>query len=443
MKNKYLITVLLLVSTGIVGAFSTDTKKFFGTGPDPACKLPADRIYPRGRLFPFSFYSVGGGSETKRGNLLPDKKRLADQREIVAAGITMLGPQYELNDRIVADAKKFKIKAFYTIEPVIDGQKVTREYLIALNKAGKVIDTDKVTKSITDIVKKAAVNKEIAWWDITPEELRYWKDNEKLYLKVATEAIRKADPLKRPVFMYEPNARNAKALSKLASYLDIIGKGMYTNYSGMKKSRVWCRWTIEQEIEAIKMSGRGNAIPIALPEMFQQPANGELSQINTWARHDAYAALIAGAKGIVIFSASRRPNFTARTAYLKSYLKICKELTGKLNLGQVFLFGERRKDISISILDGPETVTLKGRRINKKYPSIGMANIAYKNCRYVFLVNSSSKPVEAVVGGLVYGSGITIQDVFDPKQKFTAPEGDFEVELKPLEVKAYIVFNAK
>jgi hypothetical protein len=177
--------------------------------------------------------------------------------------------------------------------------------------------------------------------------------------------------------------------------------------------------------------------------MFQQPANGELSQINTWARHDAYAALIAGAKGIVIFSASRRPKFPARTEYLKSYLQICKELTGKLNLGQIFLFGERRKDISISILDGPETVALKGRRINKKYPSISMANIAYKNCRYVFLVNSSNKPVEAVVGGLVYGSGITVQDVFDPKQKFTAPEGDFEVELKPLEVKAYRIFNAK
>jgi hypothetical protein len=443
MRNKCLITILLMISAVIVGAFSTDTKKFFGTGADPARNLPADRIYPRGRLFPFSFYSVGGGSEVKRGNLLPESKRLADQREIIAAGITMLGPQYELNDQIIADAKKFKVKAFYTIEPVIDGQKVTRQYLIALNKAGKAIDTEKVRKAVAEIVKKAAVNKEIAWWNITPEELRFWEKNEKLYLKAASEAIRKADLLKRPVFMYEPNARNAKALAKLASYLDIIGKGMYTNYSGMKNSRVWCRWTIEQEIEAIKMSGRRNAIPIALPEMFQQPANGELSQINTWARHDAYAALIAGAKGIVIFSASRRPKFTARTEYLKSYLQICKELTGKLNLGQIFLFGERRKDISISILEGPETVALKGRRINKKYPSISMANIAYKNCRYVFLVNSSNKPVEAVVGGLVYGSGITVQDVFDPKQKFTAPEGDFEVELKPLEVKAYRIFNAK
>ena len=423
--------MLLLLCGMTCAALNTDIKKFFA-GEDSSRGLPADRIYPHGKLFPFSFYSVGGGTVEKRENLLPEAQRIADQQEIIAAGITMLGPQYELNDRIIADAKKFKVKAFYTVEPLIDGEKVTRKYV-----REKAIDTKKLTESVSAIVKKVAADKEIAWWNVTPEELRYWEKNEKLYLKTVSEAIRKADPLKRPVFMYEPNSRNAKAMAKLAPYLDIIGKGMYTNYSGMKTSRVWCRWTIEQEIEAIKMAGRKGTVPIAIPEMFQQPAKGELEMIDAWVRHDVYSALIAGAKGIIIFSASKRPNFAARQKYLQAYLQICRELTGKLKLGQVFLFGGRRHDLTVKVIDGPATVLLKKRKINKEYPSVGMANIAYGNSRYVFLVNSGDQPVEAIVGGLVYGSTVTVQDIFLPEEKFTVPEGDFEIELKPLEVESF------
>ena len=443
MKYKsQLMVVLLLVLAMSCGAFSTDTEKFFSSGKDSSVNLSADRIYPAGKLFPFSFYSVGGGSVEKRGNLLPKSQKEKDQREIISAGVTMIGPQYELNDQVIEDARKFKVKAFYTVRPTIDGKEVTREYLIALEKQKKSLDINKLKQAVKEIVVKAAHAKEIAWWDLTPEELRYWEDIEILYLKTVAETIRKYDPLKRPVFMYEPNARTAKALAKTAKYVDIVGKGMYTNYSGMKNSRVWCRWTIEQEIKAIKSAGRKGAIPIALPEMFQQPADKELKMINSWVRHDVYSALIAGAKGIIVFSASKRPKFSAHQKYLDAYLKICREITGKLNLGQVFLFGKRRKDLTVKIIDGPETVRLKKRKFDKTYRSVAMANISYNNSRYVFLVNSSDEPVSLIVGGLVYGSGVTIQDIFLPEDIFTAPEGDFEVELKPLEVKAFKIYNS-
>ena len=441
-KSQLMVMILLLMSAIGCGAFSTDTEKFFSSGTDSAAGLPADRIYPAGRLFPFSFYSVGGGSMEKRGNLLPKSQKEKDQREIISAGVTMIGPQYELNDQVIGDARKFKVKAFYTVRPVIDGKTVTREYLETLGKQKKSLDVKKLEQAVKDIVVKAAQAREIAWWNITPEELRYWEDNEILYLKTVAETIRKYDPLKRPVFMYEPNARTAKALAKTAKYVDIVGKGMYTNYSGMKNSRVWCRWTIEQEIEAIKSAGRKGAIPIALPEMFQQPADKELKMINSWVRHDIYSALIAGAKGIVVFSASKRPKFSARRKYLDAYLKICRELTGKLKLGHVFLFGKRRKDLTVKIIDGPSTVRLKKRKVDKTYKSVAMANIACNNNRYVFLANSSNESVSLIVGGLVYGSGITIQETFCPDDIFTAPEGDFEVELKPLEVKAFKIYNS-
>jgi hypothetical protein len=444
---KFKIVVILSALFTATGCFSldTDVEKFFSTGASSAATLPADQIYPKGQLFPFSFYSTGGGSEKKRGELLPEGEMLADQKEIIDAGVTMIGPQYELNSRIVADASKYKVKGVYTIIPVIDGREVTKEYLKELNAKKEPLDMAKLRESVSNIVSKVAGSKEIAWWDITPEELRPWVQQEVLLLKTATEAIKQADPEKRPVFMYYPGHYNGKAMGKLAVYLDIIGKGMYTNYSSMKNTRSWCRWTIEQEIEAIKLSENKNAIPVAVTEMFQQPPATEVKLIDSWIRHDVYSSLIAGAKGVLIFSASKRPGFAARKEYLSSYLRVCHELNGHLKLGQVFLFCTPMNDITLTITDGPQTVPFKYKAagVDTTYPSVSMANIAYNNSRYVFLVNSSDKQVEAVVGGLVYGSGVTIEDLFAVNEKFTAPEGDFSVKLEPLETKAFRIYNAQ
>lgn len=272
-----------------------------------------------------------------------------------------------------------------------------------------------------------------------------------LCLKTVSETIRENDPLKRPVYMYEPGHRDSKSLAKTVVYQNICGKGMYTNYSSKKNARVYCRWSIEQEVEGIKLSGNKDAIPIALPEMFQQPAENELPLIETWVRHDVYSALIAGAKGVLVFSASKRPNFTAREQYLKAYLQVCRELRGPMNLGRIFLFGERKNDITLNVVEGPENLELKARRDSKlkpgekieTVPSLGMANIAYDNCRYIFISNSSESEISAVVDGLVYGSGVTVQDIFNPEDKFTAPEGNFNISLKPLEIKALKISYSK
>ena len=264
-------------------------------------------------------------------------------------------------------------------------------------------------------------------------------------LKNATEAIKQADPKKRPVFMYFPGHYNGNTMSKLAVYLDVVGKGMYTNYSSMKNTRSWCRWTMEQEIEAIKLSGSKTAIPIAVTEMFQQPPAAEVKLIDSWVRHDVYSSLVAGAKGVLIFSASKRKDFSARKEYLNAYFKVCRELNGSMKLGQVFLFGKPMSDISLTITDGPQTVPFKYKtaKVDITYPSVSMADIAYNNSRYVFLVNTADKPVDVVVGELVYGSGVTIEELFAGNEKFTAPEGDFNVKLAPLEVKAFRIYNAQ
>jgi hypothetical protein len=435
------IIIFLLMLATLFCQAADDAKKSFFASEDLGKGLPPNKIYPRGRLFPFSFYSTGGGSEKKRKLLLPEELRIADQKEIIASGVTMIGPQYELNDSIMEDAGKYKVKAFYTVEVKIDGETVTKKYIRKLHKLNKPLNTQKVRESVRKTIEKVGSNDSISWWNITPEEMRYWRKQEKEYLVTVAKAIHDFDPLKRPVYMYEPGHVGAKRLAISGKYIDIIGKGIYPNYSNQKKSRVFCRWSVEQELEAIKLVGEQNKVPIAVVEMFQQPSDDEVKLIENWARHDVYCSLAAGAKGVLVFSASRRPNFKVRKNYLNAYFKICKELQGEL--GQAILFGKRKSDLTLDIVSGPKEVKFKYYTFpEKKYSSVSIANIAYNNSRYLILVNSANESVNVIVDGLVYGSQVAVCDVFN-KTKFTAPEGQIEVTLAPLEAKVFKISLGK
>lgn len=435
----------VLVVTGLMAqAIDTNVDKFFNHKVgSQSVKLPQDKIYPQGRLFPFSFYSVGGGSETKRGDLLPEKVRLADQEQIIKGGVTMIGPQYELNDSSLDVARKNGIKMIYTIHPVIDGVVADRKWIHSITKEKKKLDTVKLKQSVADIVKAVAHHQEIAWWDITPEELRFWVSNEVECLKTIYEAIKENDPLNRPAFMYEPGHRSAEALAKLLTWQDISAKGMYLNYSSQKDQRIWARFSTEQQIKAIKKANRPEIIALALPEMFQQPKDEELKLVRNWVRHDVYCALANGSKGVVVFSASRRPKFSARENYLQAYLEVCGELTGQKQLGQVFLFGKVMNDLEYAVVEGDSEVVMKQRDQEITYPAVSMANYSWENRRYVFLVNSTAKKLKLVVSGLAYGSGVTVKNIFDESIEFTAPEGDFEVNMGPLEVTAFEIYLKK
>lgn len=438
------LCAILVFAGATMSAIDTDADKFFNHNVGvQTVKLPQDKIYPRGRLFPFSFYSVGGGSETRRGDLLPEAERERDQQRIIKGGVTMIGPQYELNESSLETARRNGIKMIYTIHPVIDGVAADRKWIQGLTREKTKLDTARLKEAVAAIVKSVAHHQEIAWWDITPEELRYWVSNEAECLKAIYEAIKENDPQKRPAFMYEPGHRNAEALAKLMPWQDLSAKGMYLNYSGKKDQRVWVRFSMEQEINAIKMAGRPEVVPLALPEMFQQPDPGELKLVRDWVRHDVYCALVNGARGVVVFSASRRPKFAAREDYLQAYLEVCGELTGTKQLGQVFLFGKVMNDLEFTVVEGNSEVVLKERKQEITYPAVSMANYSWENRRYVFLVNSTSQKLKLVVSGLVYGSGVTVKGIFDEGGEFTAPEGDFEVNLGPLGVAAFQIYLKK
>ena len=116
--------------------------------------------------------------------------------------------------------------------------------------------------------------------------------------------------------------------------MGIIGKGAYANYVGRWQSRVWVRWSIEQEVTAIEKA-KTSAIPIAVLEMFQQPPEERHHLVPHWARHDVYLSLVSGAKGIVVFSLRKRRNLTVYEDYYKAYARTAREICGEPDLGQV------------------------------------------------------------------------------------------------------------
>ena len=169
------------------------------------------------------------------------------------------------------------------------------------------------------------------------------------------------------------------------------------------------------------------AVQPSIIKMPGQPADAEKSALR--GRYDVYAALIAGAGSILISTTPEQQQSLSGKEYLKSCTEVSRELNGPLKLGMVFLSGTPKKDITLTLIDAPKTA------------SVVMSGFAYNNCRYVFVINHGDKPVEAMVGGLVYGSGVTIEELFTVSEKFTAPEGDFAIKLEPLEFKAFKIYN--
>jgi hypothetical protein len=392
-----------------------DTKLFFRAASDNASGLAPNEFYPRGRKFLFTAFSI----------VSPDLETVKKD------GYTAIGPYYSKDpNEILGSSQKAGLPCMYSLGMNLDWP----------DPCTVTPSDEEIEKIIKKQMSCVANDANIMAWYVLPEEVRYWRENEMHVLEYMCELIRKLDLLKRPVWTYEANNRGADALAKTIVYQDYCGKGMYTNYTGYKDQRIFCRWSVEQEVEAIKKA-KPSAVPLVLPEMYTDPEPNEVNLIRAWTRHDVYLGLVSGGKGVVIWSGYRyRDGFSRFQDYYDGYASTAKELTGPLNLGQVFLFGERRNDIKLQVLSGTAIVKYKAPDGNEIiYDSISMLNAAYgKNFlgsnRYLFLVNSSKETVIVQLGGLPE-NGVLVQDVLTFDEFTIDISLTYDVKLGPLEVK--------
>lgn len=418
-------------------------RDFFRPAADRGMELPADGIYPRGRRFGFSLYSVGGTADRidARGERLDppldrDEVVVRAVKRVAADGFTMIGPQYELNHRIIADAEAAGLKCIFSVG-IDDGG---YPWINFHEDDKAAYDPSELAERIRAQIAPVVDSDTIAWWDVSPEELRWWRAAEMQYLEIMTRTIREMDPKQRPIYMYEPNHFGVDSLVKTIACLDASSKGVYANYASHMLSRgPFIRWSIEQEIEAIRASGREHAIPIVVPEMFQQPPEEYASFPSTWARHDTWLGLVCGGRAVIVFSMRHRNGFSTHNDYYEGFASVAREINGELKLGDVLLFGEQREDLAITITSGPAQLVFEDRwrenAVPTEYPPVAWRSMQYGHDRYLFAVNSAYEPVEALLEGLPQGS-VTIEDLTSDKATIVTA-GSLALSFKPLEVKLH------
>ncbi len=360
-----------------------DAAAFFRPPGASAADLAADAIYPRGRQLLFTCYSI---------------KSVHD--DWARPGFTALGPYYGAQtgaqfapyDSPMDAAAARGVKCLYRLGMDIP---FLKEHVTPPDA--------EIAAAVAAQVAAVADRPEIGLWYLTPEELRYWRADEMRYLKTAADAIRAADPQGRPVMLYEPNHRDADALAKTLPHLDVSCRGLYANSTGHERQRAWVRWGVSQQVQAIAQVKPAAAAYAAL-WMAGDPADpADVARIPAWTRHDVYCSLVNGATGIVIWSGFRRAGFTTFDAYLDGYAACANELNGPLQLSQVFLFGERRDDLQVTVLAGPSTQPVSFGEEQRPLPSFSVLNAAYGEARYLVLVNSAEEAVRARVDGLPDG----------------------------------------
>jgi hypothetical protein len=222
------------------------------------------------------------------------------------------------------------------------------------------------------------------------------------------------------------------------------------NHVGRKRDRAWVRWSVEQEIEALKAAGRPNAIPLVMPELCRDPEPNEDGEIRAWVRHDVYLGLASGAKGVLIWSLFRRTQ-VRRTWQLwyDAYSECARELNGELGLSQVFLFGKRSSTLKVHppATWGDGTVTLGGeaeqtttsdqeRKLREiEVPSWTAAEFVYNGSRWLFLINSANK--EAMFRLDAWPREARVNDAFTGETIELDTDGPLDVQLPAYGVVAF------
>jgi len=398
-------------------AAASDT--FFAPPADPGAKLPAEGIYPNGRKLAFMGYSG------------------KPERDL-AQGFNVAGPVYGNQEPYLAAcyAKHWPVVAQVPTSVSFVSKDATKRSKEALQKA---------EEEAKAVVVRHAAHDEVIWWAINPEELRPWRKDEMDYLAKMAKIIRDNDPKKRPVYLYNPNHRDAGALAPIAAQVDIMGKGVYVNSCGKKDDRAWVRWSIEQEIKAAEKATKqaGHAVtPILMPELCKDPADpAEDAMIEPWVRHDVYLGLCSGAKGVLIWSLFPRKEVrrTWKTWY-DAYARCGRELDQERHLGEVFLFGAPKGDLQVAPTDDqaakavalggedePETTSAAERKARAEaVPDFTVCERALGAKRYLFVVNSRGTPRDFTAGG--WPAGCRLTDAFTGQEvkaqdaaKFTLP----------------------
>lgn len=261
------------------------------------------------------------------------------------------------------------------------------------------------TSSIVNWMNSQKYRNPYAWE--FPEELNPYTTNETAVLKKFSDVVQQYDTQRRPRFMYVPSHVNEARIKKTVPYLDLVGMSVYRYGS---RPPAWIRWRMETTIKAIYDSGRSvgpnyrgvQKTPIAVMELFRY-YSFQIPATYDQAIHDIWAALVAGARGIMIFSHSRINDDSRLKETWRGYRKAVDDLLAH-DLDTVLLWGSQEDSANIRVVSGPAYTdyfyTYPSKTEKIRLPSVGMREIDHGGYKYLFLVNSNQNGVVVEISNL-------------------------------------------
>lgn len=424
--------LLLLVAAMASSGAAVPGADFFQSGAVVPQELPAQGIFPQGRIMHIGGYSPVSRPVKQLGGGVP--LELAKQ-----SGFTVVGPYYGSfagSQATVQRAAALGLHIAAQLEPPPALHFSKEEAHDALNLRGARMAALPeselrawVQEDMNNFLKDPELNRAVSCWAIAPEELRHWRKSELQYEQAYLKAVHDFDPLHRPVFMYEPNNRDTSALLKTGPGQGFVLEGAYVHSIGWDVQRALrINWALDQMTGAAAKDGRvvvpGLELSQDMPGFSAKDLEADpvaRTRLRRLLRHDVYLALARGAQGFQVWSLFHsRKNLTTYLELVQGYGAVFRELTAPpTNLQEVILFGERRTDVSLVHCKGPEFIAAPPKagalaavegKINvqsARWPAVRLANLALGRQRVLILVNSAADEVQLRLTGLPANARLT------------------------------------
>jgi len=428
---------------------------FFEPGPVAPATLAAEGIFPQGKTMHIGGYSPSATPVEQLGGIVP--LELARQ-----AGFTVAGPYYgpfagakPMMER--AAALGMKVAARLEVPPALHFSKEVANS--ALNLRGARMDAipetelrQWVLEDMSHFLNNAAINRAVSCWAISPEELRWWFKSELRYQQAFVKAVNDFDPQHRPVYMYEPNSRSTDGLLKTGPGQGFVLEGAYVHRYGWDVRRsLRINWAMDQMTGAAAKDHRvvvpGLQLSQDMPGFTAADLKSDptaLAWLHRLLRHDVFLAIVRGAQGFQVWSLHPfRKNLTTYLKLMEGYGKVFRELLPPTDLQKAILFGQRRKDIAIEVVQGPAAISsapAHGEELDagegkinirgETWPSVRLANLAYGDQRVLILVNSAGEAVRIRLLGIPAAACLQTVSGGDVAMVVTQAAGT-EVTLEP------------
>lgn len=229
-------------------------------------------------------------------------------------------------------------------------------------------------------------------------------------------------------------------------YLDMVGQQMYLERIG-KPDFYQHNAIINDLVNEVVKTAEEYKIPatVSFGIIYEPILERDTSEfIDKVVEHDLYLALNKGIQGFQIYSwlapdRTTKPEFADEDTWKwhkQAWYKHVKMFTDH-KLDYAYLWGDRRDDLTLQILSGPERIQWEERGEFFDFPTISMQNIQYGDNRFLILTNSADavgQEVAVRIGNIPERCTV----VLDIGEGFYLPKASsFTATLPPLGVKLY------